>query len=81
MSSCVDRVGGVWTSWEPVSSGRSPLTNRRRHVTHADLFREGPLNEAAKGFGAISIKAELVKEFVLWLKVDSVGDGDGEAAS
>jgi hypothetical protein len=78
MSSCVHRVRGVWTSGEPVSSGRCPLTNRR-HVTHADLFREGPLNEAAKVFGAISIKAEPVKEFVLWLKVDSVGDG--EAAS
>ena len=64
MSSCFDGVRGIWRSGELVSRDGLQLVNWK-HATHAELCKEGPLNEPANVFGAISIKAELVNEFVL----------------
>ena len=64
MSSCFDGVRGIWRSGELVSRDGLQLVNWK-HATHVELCKEGPLNEPANVFGAISIKAELVNEFVL----------------
>ena len=51
----------IWGAGQP---GRTPI-GQLEDTTHAELCKEGPLNEPANVFGAISIKAELVNEFVL----------------